>query len=108
MPAAARSIAAVCALAASSLVLNAVPAKRVYIDYEQADGSIVKVQRVGDEFFSYFIDENGAPLMRSEADGCLRYVVLDPATGKAVLSDARISADSGDCRPAEFLLPRKI
>ena len=80
-------VLAVAALVSASIAASAVPAKRVYIDLPQPDGTTVKVMRVGDEFTHYYLSEDGLPLL-ADAEGCLRYALLD-ASGRVALSDAR-------------------
>ncbi len=67
-----------------SLTLNAVPAKRGLRDIAQPDGTTVKAELFGDEYFHYFLSEDGLPLVQ-EQDGSMRYVRLDK-DGKLVYS----------------------
>ncbi len=52
-------------LCAWSVVL-AVPAKRGFQTYTQSDGSQITVQAMGDEFFHYFITQDGLPVSVTE------------------------------------------
>ncbi len=72
---------------AGAFVMNAVPAKRVFIDLPQPDGTTVKVMRVGDEYNHYYLSEDGVPMLTGE-DGLLRFASLDN-DGKIVLSDVK-------------------
>lgn len=75
---------------------GAVQAKRVFVNLTQPDGSIVRVQRGGDEFFHYYQNEDGR-ILSEDSEGYLRYVAVD-AAGNAVLSDWR--ADESTRRSA--------
>lgn len=82
---------------ASAFVMNAVPAKKVFIDLPQPDGTTVKVMRVGDEYNHYYLSEDGVPMLTG-GDGLLHFVSLDNA-GKIVLSEIK-AADVARRSPA--------
>lgn len=63
------------ALAVGALAANAVPAKRIYREYTQPDGSRVSAMLVGDEFGHYYQSRDGVRMMM-DAEGTLRYVTL--------------------------------
>ncbi len=73
------------ALAAAALFnapgLDAKPAKPGLIDRTMADGSTVKVRLAGDEYYHYYLTEDGYPLV--ERDGILYYGNVD-AKGELV------------------------
>lgn len=81
----------------AGITAEAVPAKRGLRDFRQADGTAIKAELAGDEYFHYYLSEDGLPLLADEA-GTLRYVRLD-ASGKPELSP--MAATSKALRSAE-------
>ena len=51
----------------------AVPAKPGFVTYTQSDGTQITVQLMGDEFFHYFVTQDGLPVDRDDR-GDFRYV----------------------------------
>lgn len=70
-----------------AFTLNAVPAKRGVRDIAQPDGTTVKAELFGDEYFHYYLSEDGLPLVQDQ-DGSMRYASVD-SKGKLVLSPMR-------------------
>lgn len=67
------------------MTATAIPAKRVYRTYTQADGTTVTAMKVGDEFGHYYVNADGRTMLRN-ADGKLR--VADDDAIKAVKKQA--------------------
>ena len=53
-------------LCACTLVMWAVPAKRITLNVMQPDGTMLAVTQMGDEFFSYFVTDDMVAVLRKE------------------------------------------
>jgi M6 family metalloprotease-like protein len=71
-----------------AVTAGAVPAKPGLRTVTQADGTEIKVQKVGDENFHMYLTPDGHPLMRK--DGIFYYAEIDNS-GKAINSGMRAS-----------------
>lgn len=69
---------------------NAIPAKRVYRTYTQADGSTVTAMKVGDEFGHYYISSEGTPMLRN-AQGRLQKADTEAIRAVKTRAEARKS-----------------
>lgn len=70
------------ALAATSMIAHAVPAKRGYRTYTQPDGSTVSLQLSGDEFSHYYLTTDGVPVLQ-DADGQFCYATTQNGIASA-------------------------
>ena len=71
-------------------VANAIPAKRVYRTYTQADGSSVTAMKVGDEFGHYYVTAEGTPMLRN-AQGRLQKADNEAIRAVTTRAEARKS-----------------
>ena len=68
-----------------SISAYAVPAKPGVIQYTQPDGSTIKLELHGDEFFSWHTLAGSAQVMEKSTDGFWRPSMLDPVLRKAAM-----------------------
>ena len=73
-----RQLSAAFAALLVSLSAVAVPAWTEPFDYIQPDGSVIRLQRHGDEFFSWTTLAGSSQVMELDAEGFWRYSTLDP------------------------------
>lgn len=90
-----KSLAAAALIMSSAAAAYAVPAQRGIHRYQQADGTTVNVQLIGDEHHAYYTSEDSYVLVNE--DGILYFAELDD-TGGLVASQWR--ATDKDVRPA--------
>lgn len=69
-------------LIAAATIVNAVPARRGWQVYTQADGTTIEVQQMGDEFYHYMINRTGQELRENEQG--LYEVVGEAPSGETV------------------------
>lgn len=72
-----------------SMGMMAVPARRAWHEKTQPDGTTIKVMMVGDEFYHYYINENGERIALGE-DGWWQ-AISDGTIGDGAISDGTIS-----------------
>ena len=104
----------------------AVPAKRGFQTYTQSDGSQITVQAMGDEFFHYFITQDGLPVNVTEqgdfhymtasgVSGVMAHNAMDRTSAElSFIEDQRASMGEAQTMPARALArqasarPRKV
>lgn len=86
-----KAVVALCA-AAFTLALGAVPARRGLRQATQPDGSVIMIERLGDENHHVTIDSAGS-LLTIGADGFYRYAGVD-TTGRIVETGVPVGFDS--------------
>ena len=90
-------------LLAAAMIANAMPARRGWQTREQADGTTIEVQQMGDEFYHYFVNREGKEVR--EENGMFKVIgeapTMEVAKARRAAGQARRARkDVGSPNPA--------